>query len=99
MSSSQIDLPVPLAIDVVVTDDLLTVVLADARRIAVPTNWFPRLASGTEEERANWRLIGRGTGIHWPDLDEDISTEGLLEGRPSGESRKSFQRWLERRTG
>jgi hypothetical protein len=59
-------------------DDYLTVRLEDGRRIAVPTAWFPRLARATDEQRSNWRLIGRGVGIHWPDIDEDISVENLL---------------------
>jgi hypothetical protein len=68
--------------------------LADGRSIAVPIAWYPRLAHGTPAERANWRLIGRGEGIHWPDLDEDISVENLLAGSRSGESQTSFKRWL-----
>lgn len=99
MSSSQTDVTPPLAIDVTVTGDLLTVDLADGRRISAPVSWYPRLAQGSPTERANWRLIGPGTGIHWPDLDEDISVEGLLEGRRSGETTRSLQRWLESRTG
>ena len=99
MSSSQADIPTALAVDVTVTDDMLTVELSDGRRIAAPVTWYPRLAKGSQTERANWRLIGRGTGIHWPDLDEDISVDGLLEGRRSGESKESIQRWLESRTG
>ena len=61
-----------------VSDDALSVDLGDGRTITVPLAWFPRLAHGTPEERANWRLIGSGEGIHWPDLDEDISVESLL---------------------
>lgn len=61
----------------------------------LPLAWFPRLVHGTPQERAHWRLIGDGRGIHWPDLDEDISVENLLAGKPSGESRASFKRWLE----
>jgi hypothetical protein len=99
MTSSQSESAVPLAVEVMVTDDLLTVDLADGRRIAAPVNWYPRLAQGSPSERANWRLIGRGVGIHWPDLDEDISVKGLLEGRRSGESDASLQRWRESRTG
>ena len=59
--------------------------------------WFPRLVHATSTERARWRPIGRGEGIHWEDLDEDISVEGLLAGRPSGESQASFKTWLEKR--
>ena len=75
-------------------DETLTVELSDGRTIAVPLLWFPRLAQGTPAERANWRMIADGTGIHWPELDEDISIAGLLEGRSSGESPRSFQKWL-----
>jgi len=99
MSSSHAENAVALAVTVSVTEDMLTVDLADGRRIAAPVTWYPRLANGSETERANWRLIGRGTGIHWPDLDEDISVEGLLEGQRSGESKESIARWLESRTG
>lgn len=66
------------AVDVKVTDDQLLVVLADGRELAAPLAWFPRLAEATAEQRKNWRLIGRGQGIHWPDVDEDISVASLL---------------------
>jgi hypothetical protein len=69
----------------------------DGRTLTVPLAWYPRLAHGRPEERANWRLIGRGEGIHWPDLDEDISVDGLLAGRRSGESQASLARWLAER--
>ncbi len=82
-----------------VTEDTLTVELADGRSISVPLAWYPRLAHGTPDERRNSRLIGGGEGVHWPDLDEDISVEGLLAGRPSGESQTSLKRWLAARTG
>jgi len=82
---------------VIVSDDTLTVDLTDGRTISVPLAWYPRLLHGTPAERNNWRLIGGGEGIHWPDLDEDISVEGLLAGRPSGESQRSFKRWLDQR--
>src|SRR5713226_4972047 len=85
------------AVDVKVTDDELTVQLEDGRRLAVPLAWYPRLLHGSKRERARWRFIGRGIGIHWPALDEDISVEGLLAGRHSGESQGSFKRWLESR--
>jgi hypothetical protein len=99
MSSSQTDSPVARARDVSVSDDLLSVELTDGRLISAPISWYPRLAQGSLSERSNWRLIGQGTGIHWPDLDEDIAVEDLLEGRRSGESSASVQRWLESRTG
>src|SRR6516164_5308370 len=85
------------ALAVTLTDDTLAVDLADGRTIAVPLDWFPRLIHGTAKERARWRLIGRGLGVHWPDLDEDISVDNLLLGHPSGESQASFQRWLKAR--
>jgi hypothetical protein len=84
--------------NVVVTDDTLVVDLNDGRTISVPLAWYPRLLHGTSEERNNWRLIGDRDGIHWPDLDEDISVENLLSGKPSGESQNSFKRWLEKRS-
>lgn len=80
-----------------ISEDTLTADLSDGRTISVPLNWYPRLLHGTPEERANWRLIGQGEGIHWPDLDEDISVENLIYGQPSGESQKSFQKWQESR--
>ena len=97
MSSSPIDAKRPLARTVRVNDDALTVDLADGRAVSVPTEWFPRLQHGTAKERENWRLIGQGEGIHWPDLDEDISVASLLAGRSSGESRVSLEKWLKDR--
>ncbi|HYR77900.1 MAG TPA: DUF2442 domain-containing protein [Pyrinomonadaceae bacterium] len=82
----------------VVTDDSLIVDLSDGRSITVPLAWYPRLVHGTPEEKNNWRWIGVREGIHWPDLDEDISVENLILGQPSGESQDSFRRWLEKRT-
>jgi len=72
----------PQAASVTVRDDALTVILADGRALSVPTAWFPRLAQATPEQRADWRLIGDGGGIHWEAIDEDISVAGLL-GLPS----------------
>lgn len=80
--------------NVVVTDDAISVDLNDGRTISVPLAWYPRLLQGTSTERNNWRYIGGGEGIHWLDLDEDVSVENLLAGRPSGESQSSFKRWL-----
>jgi len=77
-----------------VNDESLAVDLTDGRTIAVPLAWFPRLAHATPAERANWRLIGAGSGIHWPEIDEDISVESLLAGRGSVESPASLERWL-----
>ena len=82
---------------VAVSDDTLAVDLSDGRTISVPLAWYPRLVHATPEERNNWRFIGDREGIHWPDLDEDISVANLLAGKPSGESQGSFKRWLEKR--
>ena len=86
-----------LAQKVRVTADELVVGLIDGRTVSVPVQWYPRLAHGSPSERQNWQMIGRGVGIHWPDIDEDIAVDDLLAGRPSGESQTSFQRWLESR--
>lgn len=83
------------AVGVKVTEDELSVDLEDGRTLVVPLAWYPRLVHGSKRQRTRWRFIGRGLGIHWPELDEDISVEGLLAGRRSGESQKSFKRWLE----
>ena len=95
MIVSTIEVSIPEAVGVSTTVDTITVDLSDGRTISVPLDWYPRLVSATEDERGNWRFIGGGEGIHWPDLDEDLSVEGLLAGRKSGESRPSFKRWLE----
>ena len=87
----------PEAIAIEVSDDTLAAELSDGRTISVPISWYPRLVHATPEERNNWELIGTGEGIHWPDLDEDLSVEGFLAGRKSGESPRSFKRWLEAR--
>jgi hypothetical protein len=97
MITQVIEFDIPEAIDVIVSEDSLTVELNDGRTISVPLDWYPRLKYATESERQKWRLIGRGQGIHWEDLDEDISVEGLLAGKPSGESQSSLKKWLESR--
>ena len=94
MTTSTIEIQIPKAEDVSVSQDALRVKLSDGRAISVPLAWYPRLVHATPEERNNWQLIGDGQGIHWPDLDEDISVEGMIAGRPSGESQRSFKRWL-----
>ncbi len=88
-----------LATGVTITNDSLTTDLADGRTIVVPLAWFPRLVHGTFAERANWRLVGGGVGIHWPALDEDISAESLLAGQRSGETQESLRRSLQARPG
>ena len=97
MPSSSVEANSPSAQDVRVVDDALTVVLLDGRTVTVPVSWYPRLANGSPQERLNWRLLGGGQGIHWPDLDEDISVDALLAGRPSAESQSSLQKWLKSR--
>jgi hypothetical protein len=77
--------------------ETLRVELSDGRSISVPLAWYPRLLHATMDERTNWRLIGTGEGIHWGELDEDISVENLLAGRRSSESQISYERWLESR--
>lgn len=94
MNTLAIEIEVPSAQDVAVTSDTLNVDLSDGRTISVPLAWFPRLLYSTQEERNNWRLIGKGHGIHWESIDEDISVEGLLLGKPSGEGQASFKKWL-----
>jgi hypothetical protein len=90
-----LDIPTIQAVDI--TDDTLSVDLSDGRTISVPLAWYPRLLHGSVEERQNWRLIGKGEGIHWNQLDEDISVKNIILGQSSGESQKSFQRWLTHR--
>jgi hypothetical protein len=97
MSISGSELREARAQSVSVSDDALVLDLADGRTVTAPLAWFPRLMHGTPRERANWRLIAGGEGIHWPELDEDLSVESLLAGRGSGETQDSFRRWLERR--
>ena len=80
-----------------VSEDSLSIDLLDGRSLTVPLAWYPRLYHGTASERVNWRLIGDGIGIHWPDLDEDISIANLIAGHPSNESQASLARWLSER--
>ena len=97
VTSSLNEITVPAATDVAITDDTLTVDLSDGRSISVPLAWYPRLVHASKKERKKWRLIGRGEGVHWPELDEDISVEALIAGKPSGESQQSFAKWLQGR--
>jgi hypothetical protein len=96
MSTSTVD-HLATAVSVRTDDEQLTVELSDGRVLSVPIAWYPRLLHGSTTERNTWRLIATGHGIHWPALDEDISVENLLAGKPSGESQASFKRWLESR--
>src|SRR3990170_2239153 len=97
MTSSATEARAPLAQRVVVTNDTLQVDLLDGRSLSVPLSWYPRLAQGSQTERQHWQLIGRGEGIHWPELDEDISVANLLAGLPSAETQESLKRWLSSR--
>jgi hypothetical protein len=94
MNFSETELSALTATTVSITEDSLTVDLNDGRTIFGPLPWFPRLLHGTAAERTNFHLVGNGSGIHWPDLDEDISIESLLAGRRSGETQPSLRRWL-----
>jgi hypothetical protein len=87
----------PSAVRARIVDEAVVLDLSDGRSVAAPLAWYPRLLHGTARERRHWRLIGGGEGVHWPDLDEDLSVEGLLAGRPSAESQASFKKWLEGR--
>ncbi len=97
MSSFQTKSRVARAVTVSISEDTLSIDLEDGRTVAVPLSWYPRLLHGSDTERANWAVIGDGEGINWPDLDEDISTEGILAGNPSGESDRSLQKWIKSR--
>lgn len=97
MRISTVETEVPIVQKVTVTDDTLSVDLSDGRTISAPLAWYPRLLHGTKKERNNWRVIGKGYGIHWTVLDEDISVENLLLGQASGESQASFEKWLSSR--
>jgi hypothetical protein len=94
MNTSMGNMNISEATSVAITDDSLIVDLRDGRTITVPLTWFPRLVHGNSMERNSWKIIGNGKGIHWEDLDEDIYVEGLLAGKPSEESQKSFKNWL-----
>ena len=97
MSSLSLKIQTPSALSVTVDEDSLAVDLSDGRTVVVPLAWYPRLLHGSPKERKNWRLIAGGEGMHWPDLDEDLSVEGIVLGRPSAESQASLKRWLEAR--
>ena len=87
----------PTAVDVRIERSELIIDLADGRILSVPLNWYPRLSHASRKEWDNWQMLGDGYAIEWPDLDEHIGIEGLLAGRRSGESERSFQQWLQTR--
>ena len=83
----------PRAVALEITDEILTISLEDGRVVNVPISWYPRLSNALPEHRVVWEFIGGGHGIHWPELDEDISVENVLLGQPSGEGARSFAKW------
>jgi hypothetical protein len=95
MTSSVTVQATPMIRSVEIADGRIVVFLADGRTISVPISWYPRLSHAHANDLSECRITGRGKGIHWPKLDEDISVENILFGQPSGESSASFQRWLE----
>ena len=97
MNIFAVEIETPFAVDIHTTEDTLTVELSDGRTISVPLGWYPRLAHANPEERMNWRFIGKGQGIHWKDIDEDIRVRDLVAGKPSAESQTSFKKWLQAR--
>jgi hypothetical protein len=98
MSSLVAEIEQARAQKVAVSADSLTIDLVDGRTITAPLLWYPRLWHGTPKERHHLEIIGDGTLIHWPDLDEDLSIAGILAGRRSGESPQSLKKWLAQRT-
>src|SRR5437870_8761267 len=97
MRTSRAEAPAPSAVRARIVADAVVIGLSDGRTVTAPLAWYPRLLHATLRERRHWRLIGGGEGVHWPDLDEDLSVEGLLAGRPSAESQESFKKWVEGR--
>lgn len=84
---------VPTALRLEITEDQLCVYLSDGRTVSVPISWYPRLSHASSKHLSNWKFIAGGSGIHWPELDEDISVQNLLFGQPSGENAQSFRNW------
>jgi hypothetical protein len=82
------------AIALTISGDTISIDLDDGRSISVPLSWYPRLYHANRKEQNNWILVGEGHGIHWPDLDEDVSIQGILEGNQSSESLRSLKKWL-----
>lgn len=94
MSTLELDEQEPAASSITLNAERLVVELTDGRSLSVPLTWYPRLQHATESERRNWRLLGDGYAVEWPELDEHIGMDGLLAGRRSGESAASLNRWL-----
>ena len=99
MNSSIPDVRIAEVLEVAVSEETLRVELSDGRTLSVPTGWYPRITYATEEKRGDWTTIDGGRGIHWPELDEDVSLQGLLGGRGSKEGQLSFWLWVETRSG
>jgi len=97
MTTLETEIHIVRALNVSVTDDSIIIDLEDGRSVTAPLAWYPRLHHGTAKERSHWKLIGHGEGIHWPDLDEDISVENILCGKPSQESQNSLKKWISQR--
>lgn len=97
MSSFMIDSEIANAVDLTISDATFTVSLDEGSVLSTPISWYPRVLHGTGQERNNYRFIGNGSGIHWPDLDEDISVQSLIPGHHSQESQKSLEKWLKSR--
>ena len=97
MSTSMDERALPTILKVATRAHAIQVELSDGRTILLPIDWYPRVAAATVKERAHWRLIANGAGVHWVDLDESVSVENILQGRPSGESQHSFQKWIDAR--
>jgi len=93
MSSSAAEITLPHAVTVEPCGASMTFGLSDGRTISFPLIWCPRLADATPAERNNWRLVGAGEGVQWPDLDEDISVDAIVPGKPSAEAPASLERW------
>lgn len=92
-----VEISISPAVDVSVSDEFLTVELADGRKISVPTAWYPRLMYGTPAERRKWSLCCSGEGLHWESLDEDISIRSLIAGLPSNENPAMIKKWMQTR--
>ena len=99
MNTSADDISRPAAISISFEDSHLVVELRDGRTISVPVSWFPRLEHSSRDERSRWEILGSGSGIRWPDIDEDISIDALLAGKRSNESQSSLKKWLDGRSG
>ncbi len=97
MSTLAVEIIVPSAVGIDFSDSDFVIDLDDGRSIAIPLAWYPRLYHASREEQNKWRFIGNGQGIHWEDLDEDISIEGLIAGKQSNESQTSLKKWLDSR--